>query len=410
MKTIYQFPDIPEMRHLTVIVENRGRKLRTKIEGRCSPKLWLWTKWYFAAFSQMHPLAEEPDGNLYSLYLPPIPSQAHARTFTSTLSSHIFKRPLPIAATIGVSEDCQYHCVHCSAAGRSRSRPVLSIEQLKKVIRECLDLGVANITFTGGEPLLQKELEECVALVPGRLATSQVFTNALELTESRARSLKEAGLHAVQISLDSPVAHEHNQLRGHPNAFRAVQEGIRNALQAGLYVGISTYATKKTAHDHRLLQIARLCSEWGVHEITVFDAINTGRMKEQNGQLLDMAARKVLLTDSKAINRKFRGKMRVATQSWTNSGKGFARMIGCLAGHMQIHITSQGDITPCDFTPLSFGNVTTQSVRELWQKLVTHPAYSKHTTYCRMQDPEFRKAYIEHIPEGSDLPFYIHEP
>jgi len=408
VKHEYRFPNIPELKDVSVFVENKGRQLKTEIKGKFPLRLWLLTKYYFKVFSLIRPIVQSPEGNFYSLYLPPIPSPAHARLFSSTISSVYYKRELPLAVTIGVTDDCQYACVHCSAAGRSKVKPIMSLEEIRLVVRECLDIGISNITFTGGEPLLRDDLEECVACVPPELATSQVFTNALALTAKRARSLKAAGLHGVQISLDSPSPEVHDRLRGMKGAFGAVKEGVKNALDAGLFVGISTYATRRTALDKNLSKLVSICSEWGVHEVSAFDAINTGRLQEQDVELLDTFSRKVLLKEARALNRKHRGRLRVVTQSWTNSGRGFARLIGCLAAHMQFHITSQGDFTPCDFTPLSIGNVREQSVQENWRQLLLHAEYCKRSTKCRMQDPEFRKRYIEAIPEDGELPYSVH--
>jgi MoaA/NifB/PqqE/SkfB family radical SAM enzyme len=408
MRLDYAFKTIPELGNLSVTVENRGDKIRTAVKGKCSLLQYLIIKQYFSFYSWLKPLIQEDIGNIYSLYLPAIPSLAHARMFESTFSTIHFKRPLPLAVTIGVTTACQYNCVHCSAAGRSRSKPVMSLKELLSVVQGCLDLGVANITFTGGEPLLRPDLEECIAAVPHDLAVPQVFTNGLALTASRAQSLKAAGLWGVQISLDSPDPKKHDRLRGHNGAFRAVEAGIRNALDAGLMVGLSTYATKKHALEHDIIPIMALCADWGVHEVSVFDAISTGRLRGQTDEMLDAPSRKVLLSDCKALNRKYKGRLRVVSQSWTNYGKGFmARNIGCLAAHMQFHITAQGDFTPCDFTPLSFGNIRDKSLQNLWFSLLRHPAYCKHSRRCRMQAPLFREKYINTIPESADLPYPI---
>ena len=107
------------------------------------------------------------------------------------------------------------------------------------------------------------------------------------------------------------------------------------------------------------------------------------------------------------VNRVHKGRLRVITQSWTNSGRGFSLLIGCLAANLQCHVTAQGDLTPCDFTPLSFGNVRDADVAELWQRMLEHPAYAKRSLHCRMQYPEFRQTYIETIPEGASLPYPI---
>jgi len=186
-----------------------------------------------------------------------------------------------------------------------------------------------------------------------------------------------------------------------------VEEGVRNALDAGLLVGISTYATRQNTLSHNLIQIADLCAQWGVHEISIFDAIKTGGLSNQEDVTLDRISRKVLLKDSLLVNKKYQKIPRVITQSWTNSGSGFSRFIGCLAANRQFHITAQGDFTPCDFTPLSFGNVRTESVKGLWEKLIRHPAYCQHQLSCRMQDLFFRKQYIDKIPENADLPYAI---
>jgi len=152
LKYEYRFPGIPELEDVSVYVENKGKQLKTEIKGKFPRRLWLLTKYYFKVFSLIRPLVKSPEGNLYSLYLPPIPRSAHARLFSSTISSVHYRRALPLAVTIGVENACQYQCVHCSASRRSESKPMLSLEEICRVVRECLDMGISNITFTGGEP------------------------------------------------------------------------------------------------------------------------------------------------------------------------------------------------------------------------------------------------------------------
>ena len=72
-------------------------------------------------------------------------------------------------------------------------------------------------------------------------------------------------------------------------------------------------------------------------------------------------------------------------------------------------MTAQGDVTPCDFTPLSFGNVADEPLATIWRRMTTHPEYRRHSVACRMQDPGFRARYIDPIPPGSSLPHPIAE-
>ncbi len=403
---IYRLREIPELENLMVEVEAREGKLNCKINGKISPFLRFLIKRFFSSHSSLGTLASLNGSNIYSLYFPPIPSPAHERLFESFLSTHVFKRPKPMAATIGITSQCLYRCPHCSAAGRSTEEPDMTTEELMEVIEQCLELGVSNITFTGGEPLLRYDLSTLISSVPEKLAVSQVFTNAAALTPERIEEIKSAGIYGLQVSLDSPEPAEHDHLRGSNGAFAAVEKGILAARRAGLLVGISTYATRRRVYeDHFMERMAALAAGWDAQELTVFDAIETGELMGKKDITINQKSRKKLLKQMRAVNRRYRGKMRTVTQSWTNSGRGFSRLIGCLAGHFQFHITSGGEFTPCDFTPLSMGNIREESITELWQKLLSHPAYSRRTLKCRMQDPEFRRNYIETIPHGAELPY-----
>jgi MoaA/NifB/PqqE/SkfB family radical SAM enzyme len=376
MRLTYTFPNTPQLRGLSVDVENRGDKLRTKVRGWKSLLYGPLLKLYFSYWNgwRAGPIVTRKDGNLYSLYVPPIPSQAHARHVETLLRNWLFRETRPLAVTLAVTAKCQLGCVHCSAAGDGLSREDLSREEIGKVIKESVDLGVTNITFTGGEPLLREDLEELVSLVPRNLAVALVFTNALALDDKRAASLREAGTTAVHISLDSPDSEEHDRFRRKPGAFQAVRAGVQSALRAGLPVCLSTYATNESIRCRKLTRIASLGVDWGVHEISVFDVISTGRLLQHEEMLLTRESRRALLKEAHELNRRYRGRPRIITQSWTNSRSGMAILIGCLAGHLQFHVTSDGELTPCDFTPLSFGNVRSEPVRSLWRKVIEHSA------------------------------------
>ncbi|MEO2240747.1 MAG: hypothetical protein ABGY09_01610, partial [Euryarchaeota archaeon] len=65
--------------------------------------------------------------------------------------------------------------------------------------------------------------------------------------------------------------------------------------------------------------------------------------------------------------------------------------------------------TPCDFTPISFGNVREIGFKRAWKRLTSHPEWRRWSERCRMQDPEFRRKYIERIRPDERLPVRIEE-
>lgn len=402
MRVRYKFPNVRLLKKLTLEVENRGGCLVPETTGRLSFIFGRIFSLFFNVYNRVGPVGTHNEANVYSLYIPPIPSTMHTRHVENFMRRWLQGTRLPLAVTIGVTDKCQCTCVHCSAISGTYATPIMTLEEIQRVVRESVDLGVTDVTFTGGEPLLRRDLEEMVATVPHEKAVSLVFTNGLGLTPERARSLKEAGLWAIQISLDSADPEEHDKLRGWPGCFKAVQEGIKAARGVGLFVGLSTYATNDFIQRKRLTQMATIGESWGVHELTVFDVIPTGRLLGHEEVLLTPQNRKALIQEAVELRRKYRARMHVITQSWTNSKSGFARFIGCLAGHYQFHVTSRGEFRPCDFNPLSLGNIREESVPDLWKKLISHPAFGKHSHRCRMQDPSFRKKYLSSLENNPE--------
>ena len=108
---------------------------------------------------------------------------------------------------------------------------------VQDIIGQILDMGTTLVIFDGGEPALYPELPELVRSVDDR-AISTLFTSGAGFTAELARRLKEAGLYAVNVSLDSPVAEEHDAMRGREGVFLEAMQAVKNALQAGLLVDL----------------------------------------------------------------------------------------------------------------------------------------------------------------------------
>ena len=179
------------------------------------------------------------------------------------------------------------------------------------------------------------------------------------------------------------------------------------ALDAGLKVGISTYATNESVESTVLEGVVALAHGWGVHEVSVFDVISTGRLIDREDVHLTPANHARLVRQADRLTRRYRRRPRVVSQSWTNSGRTFSKYIGCLAAGFQLHVTAHGEVTPCDFTPLSFGNLRDEPLADIWRRMTTHREYCRHSQSCRMQDRAFRARYVDAIPDGAVLPYPI---
>ncbi len=433
----YAFTSTAPLARLRASVAARGGHVRVRTAAGAPFAQRALLHLFFGFLNGIRPIACIDGSYVHSLYVPPTPSTANRRVVEAFLRRTLLGMPTPMAVTIAVTDSCQCSCGHCSAGsgamhGRATARavqpafrrrtggadvhrvaatqvqrPPLSTEELRRVIAESLDLGVGSVTFTGGEPLLRADLEKLIAGIDRERATVQIFTNGLLLDARRAAALKEAGLHAVHVSLDSPDPRRHDALRGAPGTFAAVRRAVAAARSAGLLVGLSTYATNRSVERHELSRIARLAMDWDVDEVSVFDVIPTGRLLESRSSLLTSLSHRRLLREAACLNRRLGGRPRVTTQTWTNSSRGVAWFIGCLAWNWQFHVNAYGEATPCDFTPLTFGNVRERPLDEIWRDATTHPEWGRRRRACRMQSAWFRERYIDTIPRDASLPYPI---
>ena len=340
-------------------------------------------------------------------FAPPLGSWPMVRLMLSAIKGRVIRRPYPVAMTFAVTYKCQCNCVHCSAGRYFRKdTPELSIEEAKRVIDETLDLGVSIIAFTGGEPLMRKDIFELIAHVDKRKAVTLLFTNGEFLTEENADKLAKAGLYSIFVSIDSVNSKEHDSLRCKEGLFQKALAGIERMRKRGVLVGISTYATKTATEKGMYKEIYRLARDRKLQNVMLFDGVPTGNMLKNTDEMLTPDQREEIREFSSKL---FKNSIipPLSSQAWQNSIEGYLGGIGCLAGSIQYYMSAYGDVTPCDFTPLSFGNVKNEPLKKIWKRLVHHKAYNHRSTFCRMQNPKFRHVYIDPIPDDQILPYDI---
>ena len=340
-------------------------------------------------------------------FAPPVGSRPMLRALKGLIKSQLMPYPFPIAMTFAVTYNCQCKCVHCSAGRHLKTgQKELSTEEAKKLIDDAQKLGVTIIAFTGGEPLLREDLFELISYVDKKKAMPVMFTNGQFLTEENVNKLADAGLYSLFLSIDSPNAEEHNKLRGMPGLFETAIEGIKRIQSKDIFAGFSGYATRSATEKGTYKKLHKLAIDLGLKNIIYFDCVPTGKMLHDTSEMLTFDLREELHNYSAEVFRR-KTVPPLSSQSWQNSVEAYLSGIGCLAANIQFYATAYGDISPCDFSPISFGNVRKESLQKIWMRMVKHPAYNHRSPFCRMQDKNFRHFYIDPIPDDAYLPYPI---
>jgi GTP 3',8-cyclase len=164
---------------------------------------------------------------------------------------------------ISVTDRCNFRCSYCmprSVFGQDYRfmdrKELLSFEEIERVARAFVRLGVEKIRLTGGEPLLRREVEGLVA----RLATIEgldlTLTTNASLLARKARALKDAGLHRVNVSLDSLDDATFRAMNDVDFPVARVLQGIEAASEAGLPVKVNA-VVKRGINDDGIVDMAR---------------------------------------------------------------------------------------------------------------------------------------------------------
>lgn len=330
-------------------------------------------------FADEKPIRSGPDKFIFSTWIPPAPSLAFDRMLSAQVGAMI-RRHVPDQFSIAVMKACPNDCIHCSAPARQGE--ILESAVVKNAISQALDMGSYLITFDGGETMLRRDLPDLVASVDER-AVATAFTSGYHLTPELAKQLKEAGLYAVRISIDSPFEKEHDRVRCRAGAFQDALTGVRNALEAGLLVDLFMVTSP---HNIDYLEDAfSLASDLGAHELSLYEIVAVGRWAAHEDEVLDADDVARLERFHKEKNRMDGPGPRVSALPYLQSPE----MFGCFAGRRWIHVDGNGEALPCAYMPLSFGNIKEKSLKEIWKEMTCYPWF-KGRCSCQMKEPKFR--------------------
>lgn len=348
-------------------------------------------------FAEEKPISISEEEIIFSTWIPPIPGPVFSRVISAEIAA-IRKKRVPDQFSIGITARCPNRCIHCGAADIKPEKE-LTLDEICSAIDQSLDLGAYLVSFDGGETMLRNDLVEMVARVNKTRAIATCFTSGFKLSEERAKALKVAGLYATRISLDSPFEAEHDRIRGRTGAYKDAIDGIKNANAAGILTDMFVVVSPHNIDD--LEEFYSLAADLEMKEMSIYEIIAVGRWLEHEDEVISEKDVSRLQSFQKSTNSKPEGPRVTAFPYFMGP-----ELFGCFAGRRWMHVASDGEVMPCAYTPLSFGNVSEEPLETIWRRMGKHNAYKKDdAAYCMMRNPEFRKEYIHTIPKGAKIPY-----
>ncbi len=181
-----------------------------------------------------------------------------------------FKRPLR-DLRISVTDRCNFRCAYCMPADVYHEKfeftpheQILRYEEITRLARIAVGLGVVKLRITGGEPLVRRDivaLVEQLAHIDG--VEDVAMTTNGSLLEAVAQPLKDAGLARITVSLDSLDNDVFLKMNGGKADVAPVLAGIRAAERAGMTPIKINAVVQRGVNDHTIVDLARFCKDHG---------------------------------------------------------------------------------------------------------------------------------------------------
>ena len=297
----------------------------------------------------------------------------------------------PFTIAWEVTRACAYACVHCRADAMHTPDPnELNTEEALRLIDRLAEFGSPILVFTGGDPMMRKDLCELIAYATQKGLRCSLTPTATALpTVARLEKVRDAGIRRVALSLDAPRPEIHDNFRQVKGSWQRTMDILHRAQSVGLSVQVNTTVAK---HNVDILEeMIPFLQEVGAVQWSLFFLVPTGRAQVSNmisaeehervfnwlydlskNAPFDIKSTAAPMYRRVAIERK--RAEQGADKPVTFQGAGFQYADGLNRptrgvndGNGFLFISHIGEIQPSGFLPITAGNVRTDDVIDIYR-------------------------------------------
>ena len=319
---------------------------------------------YFIGKMQGNKYAKVGQGTKIDLYIPAFPGRAF---FTACDKFKVSEEAFPCSTVlISVTKACRFQCVHCYQ--RLDKGPDVELERLIDVVKEIQEMGVAFFNIEGGDPFLAYErlLRVCQAIDD----RSVIWINSTGdgITVERLKELKRNQVKAIMFSLHSVNPETLNAFMGRENAWETMLEGIRLCREAEMPFAFNSCLGRDDFFNGIFEEVMDFVKAQGASMIQLIKPKSAGawlneKLPETSQSTLEHIKAKV---NRYNLHPDYRGFPSISAQIIEEDPAHF----GCTAGGTdRFYINAKGDLQPCEFLNISYGNIQEDSFKEMYQKM-----------------------------------------
>ncbi len=275
---------------------------------------------------------------------------------------------IPFVVMFELTYNCNEKCVHCFNPGAARNdnekstrndRDEINLTHYANLLNELKNLGVVKIILTGGDPFVKKDIWKLIELISEKEFAFDIYTNGLALL-GKVEKIAQFYPRSIGLSVYSADEKIHDAITRIKGSLNKTLLVAKDALLFGIPLYFKCPIMTINAKSYNT--IVDLAKEFGAIpqiDITLTDSVDgdtsIGEQLQVDGELLEIILRDQnipLYVGPEAPN--YGRQERDKTQAF------------CGAGTSLMNITPEGDVTPCNSFPTQFGNLKTQTFKEIW--------------------------------------------
>lgn len=185
------------------------------------------------------------------------------------------RRPIVVWST---TRTCNLKCVHCyTDSDNKKYENELTTEEGLKLIDSLANFKIPSLLFSGGEPLMRKDLFTLIEKASKKDIRPVISTNGTLIDKETAQRIKDSGIVYVGISLDG-MEKVNDHFRGVKGAFTKAMKGFENCVSAGQRVGLRLTLTRQNYAD--LNEIFDFIEREGINRACFYHLVYSGRGKD----------------------------------------------------------------------------------------------------------------------------------
>lgn len=261
---------------------------------------------------------------------------------------------------------CNFHCAHCceepymsrdlkKKTGQLDPRIQMSLSDYKELSRQADEFGIFRFVLTGGEALLDKNLDKLIDALDPMKHLIILDTNGWTFDEEKAKWFAGLGGYKAQISLDSMIESEHDSFRGKKGSYKRVIRSLDAAKKADLELLISTCIVKDRVFSDEFLSMCQYCKDEEIPlYVTLAKPVGTAREQDT------WVCTKKDVDQLKFLEDKF--------NVFTHMSPSYGQPGRCITVKGINTVNHDGEIIPCPYMDLSIGNVTKEPLKEIMNR------------------------------------------